>query len=140
MKLEDYTEAEIESVVKAFKAYMKKMIIHLSFNYAKKLKKRKYLIVELNENTTKQVSLSINDEDIFFCAENMFSQKLCELTENKKLKKALSLLKEREEKILYFYITGYSVEEISEITKLSQTNIRKIKSRAVKKIIKELEK
>lgn len=72
--------------------------------------------------------------DFLFCDES-FEESICGFID---IEKAFEVLKDRDKKIMYLLIRGYSQVEISKILNLYQSNISTFKANAVKKLKKEL--
>lgn len=138
MSIKDYSEKEIEYVLKAFSTYIKLVVNHAAIDYARKLKSQKYNVISLSECVEKEMSLSMYDNGIFLFSEiddsdNIFS--------NSKYNRAFKKLTKKEQRILKLYSKNYTPYEISKVLKITQTNVTTIKSRAIikfKKYISEV--
>ena len=139
MDIKDYSEKEIEHVLKSFSAYIKLVVNHAAIDYARKLKSQRYNVISLNECVEKEMSLSMYDNGIFLFSEiddsdNIFS--------NSKYNRTFKKLTKKEQRILKLYSKNYTPYEISKVLKITQTNVTTIKSRAIikfKKYISEVD-
>ena len=62
----EYSEKEIEYVVKAFKNYMKKIVKHSAIDYARKFNSDIVKEVAFTDSVDRNMSLSLCDSDYFF--------------------------------------------------------------------------
>lgn len=85
-------------------------------------------IFENNDNQEKSFESKI-------CIEDSFEESTCGFID---IEKAFEVLKDRDKKIMYLLLRGYSQVEISKILNLYQSNISTFKTNAVKKLKKEL--
>lgn len=85
-------------------------------------------IIENDDN--KEMSLETK-----VCVIESFEESTCEFID---IEKAFEVLKDRDKKIMYLLLRGYSQVEISKILNLYQSNISTFKTNAVKKLKKEL--
>lgn len=133
MNIEDYSEKEIEHVLKSFSAYIKLVANHAAIDYIRKMRSQKHTVVSLNECVEKELSLSCIDNGSFcfyetFDLNNIFS--------NSKYNKAFKKLTKKEQMVLQLYGKDYSPYEISKILNISKTNVTTIKNRAALKFKK----
>ena len=139
MSIKDYSEKEIEYVLKAFSTYIKVVVNHAAIDYARKLKSQRYNVISLNECVEKEMSLSMYDNGIFLCSEIDDSD---DIFSNSKYNRAFKKLTKKEQRILKLYSKNYTPYEISKVLKITQTNVTTIKSRAIikfKKYISEVD-
>lgn len=85
-------------------------------------------IIENDDN--KEMSLETK-----VCVIDSFEESTCGFID---IEKAFDVLKDRDKKIMYLLLRGYSQVEISKILNLYQSNISTFKTNAVKKLKKEL--
>lgn len=139
MSIKDYSEKEIEYVLKAFSTYIKLVVNHAAIDYARKLKSQKYNVISLSECVEKEMSLSMYDNGIFLFSEIDDSD---DIFSNSKYNRAFKKLTKKEQRILKLYSKNYTPYEISKVLKITQSNVTTIKSRAVikfKKYISEVD-
>lgn len=139
MDIKDYSEKEIEHVLKSFSAYIKLVVNHAAIDYARKLKSQRYNVISLNECVEKEMSLSMYDNGIFLFSEIDDSDIIFS---NSKYNRAFKKLTKKEQRILKLYSKNYTPYEISKVLKITQTNVTTIKSRAIikfKKYISEVD-
>lgn len=133
MNIEDYSEKEIEYVLKSFSSYIKLVANHAAIDFARKLKSQKYNVISLNECVEKEMSLSCVDSDIFhfnefYDLDNAFS--------DSKYNRAFKILSKKERIILQLYAKDYTPNDISKVLKITKTNVTTIKNRAILKFKK----
>ena len=112
MDIKDYSEKEIEHVLKSFSAYIKLVVNHAAIDYARKLKSQRYNVISLNECVEKEMSLSMYDNGIFLCSEIDDSD---DIFSNSKYNRAFKKLTKKEQRILKLYSKNYTLYEISKV-------------------------
>ncbi len=139
MSVRDYSEKDVEYVVKSFKIYLKKVVKHSAIDFVRKINRNAVKEIAFTDIVDKNVSLSVYDSDSFFAFEDK-SKNLEDIISNSKLKLAIHKLSEDEKKILALSIEEYSSKEIAKILKLSEKTIKNKKSiikLKIKKILGE---
>ncbi len=139
MSVRDYSEKDVEYVVKSFKIYLKKVVKHSAIDFVRKINRNAVKEIAFTDIVDKNVSLSVYDSDSFFAFEDK-SKNLEDIISNSKLKVAIHKLSEDEKKILALSIEEYSSKEIAKILKLSEKTIKNKKSiikLKIKKILGE---
>lgn len=137
MQIEDYSEQEIEYVLKSFSSYIKLVVSHAAIDYARMIKAKKGKLIPLSECIEKEMSLSRTDSGIFHFVEDSEPFSKDEYNE------AFFKLSEKEQKVLLYYRDGLAVSEISKRMKLSESNIKVTKYNSVNKFksfLREIEK
>ena len=137
MSVVEYSENEIDYVVKSFKNYLRKVIKHSAIDYFRKVNNRGVKEIAFTDSVDRNVSLSLYDSD-FFLISNEVKGKLEDNISNLKLKLAIQRLSKDEKKILALSIEEYSSTEIAKIMNLSEKTIRNKKSIIKSKIKKML--
>ena len=137
MSAVEYSENDIEYVVKSFKNYLRKVVKHSAIDYVRKVNNRCVKEIAFTDSVDRNVSLSLYDSD-FFLISNEVRGKLEDNISNPKLKLAIQRLSKDEKKILALSIEEYSSTEIAKIMNLSEKTIRNKKSIIRSKIKKML--
>ena len=137
MSAVEYSENDIEYVVKSFKNYLRKVVKHSAIDYVRKVNNRGVKEIAFTDSVDRNVSLSLYDSD-FFLISNEVRGKLEDNISNPKLKLAIQRLSKDEKKILALSIEEYSSTEIAKIMNLSEKTIRNKKSIIKSKIKKML--
>lgn len=137
MSAVEYSENDIEYVVKSFKNYLRKVVKHSAIDYVRKVNNRCVKEIAFTDSVDRNVSLSLYDSD-FFLISNEVKGKLEDNISNPKLKLAIQRLSKDEKKILALSIEEYSSTEIAKIMNLSEKTIRNKKSIIKSKIKKML--
>ena len=137
MSAVEYSENDIEYVVKSFKNYLRKVVKHSAIDYVRKVNNRSVKEIAFTDSVDKNVSLSLYDSD-FFLISNEVKGKLEDNISNPKLKLAIQKLSKDEKKILTLSMEEYSSIEIAKIMNLSEKTIRNKKSIIKAKIKKML--
>ena len=137
MSAAEYSENDIEYVVKSFKNYLRKVVKHSAIDYVRKVNNRCVKEIAFTDSVDRNVSLSLYDSD-FFLISNEVKGKLEDNISNSKLKLAIYKLSKDEKKILALSIEEYSSTEIAKIMNLSEKTIRNKKSIIKSKIKKML--
>lgn len=133
----NYSNSEIDYVVKAFKIYVKKVVKHSAIDYVRKVSSGTVREVALTDSVDRNVSLSLFDSDTFFSPKEVKGT-LEDIISNPKLQIAIRKLSEDEKKILALSIEDYSTIEIARKMKLSSQTIKNKKNIIRKKIKKVL--
>ena len=137
MSAVEYSENDIEYVVKSFKNYLRKVVKHSAIDYVRKVNNRCVKEIAFTDSVDRNVSLSLYDSD-FFLISNEVKGKLEDNISSPKLKLAIQRLSKDEKKILALSIEEYSSTEIAKIMNLSEKTIRNKKSIIKSKIKKML--
>ena len=137
MSAVEYSENDIDYVVKSFKNYLRKVVKHSAIDYVRKVNNRCVKEIAFTDSVDRNVSLSLYDSD-FFLISNEVKGKLEDNISNSKLKLAIYKLSKDEKKILALSIEEYSSTEIAKIMNLSEKTIRNKKSIIKSKIKKML--
>ena len=137
MSAVEYSENDIDYVVKSFKNYLGKVVKHSAIDYFRKVNNRVVKEIAFTDSVDRNVSLSLYDSD-FFLISNEVKGKLEDNISNSKLKLAIYKLSKDEKKILALSIEEYSSTEIAKIMNLSEKTIRNKKSIIKSKIKKML--
>ena len=137
MSAVEYSENDIEYVVKSFKNYLRKLVKHSAIDYFRKVNNRVAKEIAFTDSVDRNVSLSLYDSD-FFLISNEVRGKLEDNISSPKLKLAIQRLSKDEKKILALSIEEYSSTEIAKIMNLSEKTIRNKKSIIKSKIKKML--
>lgn len=137
MSAVEYSENDIDYVVKSFKNYLGKVVKHSAIDYFRKVNNRVAKEIAFTDSVDRNVSLSLYDSD-FFLISNEVKGKLEDNISNSKLKLAIYKLSKDEKKILALSIEEYSSTEIAKIMNLSEKTIRNKKSIIKSKIKKML--
>ena len=137
MSAVEYSENDIEYVVKSFKNYLRKVVKHSAIDYFRKVNNKGVKEIAFTDSVDKNVSLSLYDSD-FFLISNEVKGKLEDNISNPKLKLAIQKLSKDEKKILTLSMEEYSSTEIAKIMNLSEKTIRNKKSIIKSKIKKML--
>ena len=137
MSAVEYSENDIDYVVKSFKNYLGKVVKHSAIDYFRKVNNRVAKEIAFTDSVDRNVSLSLYDSD-FFLISNEVRGKLEDNISNPKLKLAIQRLSKDEKKILALSIEEYSSTEIAKIMNLSEKTIRNKKSIIKSKIKKML--
>lgn len=139
MNIETNFENNEEIVVRAFKIFLKKVIKHSAIDYARKIKAKGGKEVFFSDLIESKVSLSVTDSGTFFAEEKVNYKRLENIMQKESHKKAITLLTEREKKILYMSAEGYSNKEIAKTINTTENCVRVTKSNAKNKIIRKVE-
>ena len=137
MSAVEYSENDIDYVVKSFKNYLGKVVKHSAIDYFRKVNNRVAKEIAFTDSVDRNVSLSLYDSD-FFLISNEVKGKLEDNISNPKLKLAIQKLSKDEKKILTLSMEEYSSTEIAKIMNLSEKTIRNKKSIIKSKIKKML--
>ena len=137
MSAVEYSENDIDYVVKSFKNYLRKVVKHSAIDYVRKVNNRCVKEIAFTDSVDRNVSLSLYDSD-FFLISNEVKGKLEDNISNPKLKLAIQKLSKDEKKILTLSMEEYSSIEIAKIMNLSEKTIRNKKSIIKSKIKKML--
>ena len=137
MSAVEYSENDIDYVVKSFKNYLGKVVKHSAIDYVRKVNNRCVKEIAFTDSVDRNVSLSLYDSD-FFLISNEVRGKLEDNISSPKLKLAIQRLSKDEKKILALSIEEYSSTEIAKIMNLSEKTIRNKKSIIRSKIKKML--
>ena len=137
MSAVEYSENDIDYVVKSFKNYLGKVVKHSAIDYFRKVNNRVAKEIAFTDSVDRNVSLSLYDSD-FFLISNEVKGKLEDNISSPKLKLAIQRLSKDEKKILALSIEEYSSTEIAKIMNLSEKTIRNKKSIIRSKIKKML--
>ena len=127
MSVLNYSNSEIDYVVKAFKIYVKKVVKHSAIDYARKVNSGLVREVAFTDIVDRNVSLSLFDSDTFFLSKEV-NENLEDIISNPKLQLAIKKISKDEKKILALSIENYSTIEIAKKMKLSEKTIRNKKS------------
>lgn len=138
MEKREYSEQEIVEVVKSFKVFIKKVVKHSAIDFARKVKANKYREVVYSDLVDNKTSLSVFDDDVFFCEQRVDYKKIENVMTNEIHKKAISILTEREKKILYLTSEEYSPAVIAKIMKTSVDCIYATRNNIKRKISKKI--
>lgn len=128
MIVKEYSDKEIEDVVKAFKVYMKKIVRNSAVDYARIVKSVQYREVVFSDMIDYKMSLSSSDSDIFLISEE----------DNSLYEEISKLISKRELEILNLSRKGYSTKEIAKILNTTTDCIKNLKGRTRRKIRNEL--
>ena len=137
MSAVEYSENDIDYVVKSFKNYLRKVVKHSAIDYVRKVNNRCVKEIAFTDSVDRNVSLSLYDSD-FFLISNEVKGKLEDNISNPKLKLAIQKLSKDEKKILTLSMEEYNSIEIAKIMNLSEKTIRNKKSIIKSKIKKML--
>jgi RNA polymerase sigma factor (sigma-70 family) len=141
MSAREYTESEIEYIVRAFKVYVKKVVKHSAIDFVRKVDGGAVKEIAFTDFVDRNVSLSLYDSDSFFAYKDLKIseiEKLEDIATNRKLKLAIHNLTKDEKKILALSIDEYSSKEIAKEMNLTEKTIRNKKSIIKSKIKKML--
>ncbi len=141
MSAREYSESEIEYVVRAFKVYVKKVVKHSAIDFVRKFDGGAVKEIAFTDFVDRNVSLSLYDSDSFFAYKDLKLseiEKLEDIATNRKLKLAIHNLTKDEKKILALSIDEYSSKEIAKKMNLTEKTIRNKKSIIKSKIKKML--
>lgn len=125
MSAGEYSEKDVEYVIKSFKIYLKKVVKHLAIDFVRKINRNAVKEITFTDIVDKNVSLSSYDSDSFLAFEE---KELEEIISNSKLKLAIHRLSEDEKKILALSIQEYGNKEIARKLKLTEKTIKNKKS------------
>ena len=70
MSAREYSESEVEYVVRAFKVYVKKVVKHSAIDFARKVDSGAVKEITFTDFVDRNVSLSLYDSDSFFAFED----------------------------------------------------------------------
>lgn len=127
MSIEEYSKRSEEEVVRAFKSFIKVMIVNNACNFKRRFYAQYIPVVPWDEYVDKEMSLSVLDDDIFFS--HIDEKKDVYHKYIKKYK-----FSEREKQVLKLILDDYTADEIMHILKITDTNYRTILKRMRKKI------
>lgn len=137
MNIENLSEQELKEIKRAFTMFIMKVVKNASCDFARKEALRSSRTVLLDEKIVNKVSLSNYDNGTFFNEDNPEIEKIMS---KEKHKKAISKLSKREKQIIsLLYIEEKSIEEISELLKISSKTIANTKNNALNKLRKDME-
>lgn len=125
MSAGEYSEKDVEYVVKSFKIYLKKVVKHSAIDFVRKINRNAVKEITFTDIVDKNVSLSVYDSDSFFAFEE---KELEDIISNSKLKLAIHRLSEDEKKILALSIQEYGNKEIARKLNLTEKTIKNKKS------------
>lgn len=129
MDKKDYSN---EDIVNAFSFFMKRTVMRLVIDYARKNRKNRIIEVSFDEIINVQMSLSSGiDNDIFYLLE------IKNIRE--KFEKGFSKLSKRERTLVRLLELNYSASDISKIMNIDLDSVYSLKSRTKKKFKKYME-
>lgn len=137
--MREHSEKEIEIIVRAFKVYLKKIVKHSAFDFAKKVKSSGFTEVVYSDLVDEKVSLSMYDEDTFFNIEKIKYQELEKAVSDPRISKAIKRLKLEEKLLLYLTAKNFSAEQISEKMNLKEQTVWNKRNLIKNKIKKQME-
>lgn len=129
MGIKEYSEKEIEEIIKEFKVFLKKMVLNATIDFSRKVNAINSKEIVYSDFINQKVSLSLTDDDAFFSIENEVNfQNLENIISNTTIKKAIKELSKSEKEILYLMFKELDNQEISLKLHLSEKTIRNKKT------------
>lgn len=125
-------ELNDEVIIKSFKSFIKKIAMNAAIDYARKVKRSKIVEVSLNELVERKVSMSLCDNDAFFCIE--------EKSSNINLLQEILKLPQKDQEIIKLLRKGYSNQKISTLLNISEKTVRNRKSIIKRKLEERIKK
>lgn len=127
MSVKKYSNRSEEDVVRAFKSFIKVMIVNSACDFKRKYYVQNIPTVPFDELVDNKVSLSMFDDDIFFCDEISVDTIMKKIGYTNKISKS-------ERKILNYLLDGYSKKEIAVIMGISLGGVNTVLRRLKNKI------
>lgn len=120
MSVKKYSNRSEEDVVRAFKSFIKVMIVNSTCDFKRKYYVQNIPTVPFDELVDNKVSLSMFDDDIFFCGLN-------DVVENTMDKIGYNqTLSKKESEIFNYLADGYKPSEIAVFMNISKRYVNKI--------------